>query len=180
MAVVPMEGNAIAAVPGDGAGRAAGNGAGFDLTVYVATQMPHAWRTQAAELFGLDPARLRVVAPFVGGAFGGKAGVAPEHAVAVALARRLGRPVKWVETRSENLISMPHGRGQVQYVQLGCKRDGTIVGMRCQIVADSGAYAGFGGALAMGQTRMMAQGVDRIPRISYECAVALTNTRPLG
>ncbi|MDP9336191.1 MAG: molybdopterin-dependent oxidoreductase, partial [Actinomycetota bacterium] len=102
------------------------------------------------------------------------------HCVAVAAALRLQRPVKWVETRSENLISMPHGRGQVQYVQLGCKRDGTIVGMRCQIVADAGAYAGFGGALAMGPTRMMAQGVYRIPRISYECAVALTNTTPMG
>ena len=76
--------------------------------------------------------------------------------------------MKWVETRSENLISMPHGRGQVQYVQLGCKRDGTIVGMKCQIVGDAGAYAGFGGALAMGPTRMMAQGVYRIPKISYD------------
>src|SRR3977135_2398672 len=75
---------------------------------------------------------------------------------------------------------MPHGRGQVQYVQLGCKRDGTIVGMKCQIVSDSGAYAGFGGALAIGPTRMMAQGVYRIPRISYECAVALTTTTPMG
>src|SRR5947209_11708926 len=62
MAVVPMEGNAIAVVPGD-------DGAGHDLTVHVATQMPHGWRNQAVELFGLDPARLRVVAPLVGGAF---------------------------------------------------------------------------------------------------------------
>src|SRR5438874_2387458 len=141
MAVVPMEGNAIAVVPGD-------DGAGHDLTVYVATQMPHGWRTQAAAMFGLDPARLRVVAPFVGGAFGGKAGVVPEHAVAVAAALRLGRPVKWVETRSENLVAMPHGRGQVQWIELGLRRDGTIVGLRCRVIGDGGAYAGFGGGLA--------------------------------
>ncbi|MDQ1478729.1 MAG: aerobic carbon-monoxide dehydrogenase large subunit [Actinomycetota bacterium] len=173
IAVMPMEGSAIAVVPGD-------DGAGHDLTVYVSTQMPHGFATRIAPVFDLDPAKLRVVAPHVGGAFGGKPGLAAEHCVAVAAARRLKRPVKWVETRSENLIAMPHGRGQVQYVQLGCKRDGTIVGMKCQIVSDAGAYAGFGGALGMGPTRMMAQGVYRIPRISYECAVALTNTTPMG
>jgi len=173
IAVMPMEGSAIAVVPGP-------DGAGHDLTVYVSTQMPHGFANRVAPMFDLDPAKLRVVAPHVGGAFGGKPGLAAEHCVAVAAALRLERPVKWVETRSENLISMPHGRGQVQYVQLGCKRDGTIVGMRCQIVADAGAYAGFGGALAMGPTRMMAQGVYRIPKISYECAVALTNTTPMG
>src|SRR6478672_2987130 len=75
---------------------------------------------------------------------------------------------------------MPHGRGQVQYCELGLTRDGTITGMRVRVVGDAGAYAGFGGALAMGPTRMMAQGVYRIPAISYEAAVALTNTTPVG
>ena len=173
LAVMPMEGNAIAVIPGD-------DGSGHELTVFVSTQMPHGLANRVAPMLDLEPARLRVVAPHIGGAFGGKPGLAAEHCVAVAAARRLGRPVKWVETRSENLISMPHGRGQVQYVQLGCKRDGTIVGMRCQIVGDAGAYAGFGGALAIGPTRMMAQGVYRIPRISFECAIALTNTTPMG
>ena len=120
------------------------------------------------------------VAPHVGGAFGGKPGLMAEHCVAVGVALRLQRTVKWIETRSENLVAMPHGRGQVQYVELGLQRDGTIVGMRCRIVADAGAYGGFGGALAMGPTRMMAQGVYRIPKISYETAVALTNTTPMG
>ena len=165
--------HAIAVIPGS-------DGDGHELTVYVSTQMPHGFANRIAPMFDLDPAKLRVVAPHVGGAFGGKPGLAAEHCVAVAAARRLQRPVKWVETRSENLISMPHGRGQVQYVELGCKRDGTIVGMRCRIVGDAGTYAGFGGALAMGPTRMMAQGVYRIPKISYSCAVALTNTTPMG
>jgi carbon-monoxide dehydrogenase large subunit len=173
MAVLPMEGNAIAVVPGE-------DGAGHDLTVYVATQMPHGWRNQAVELFGLDPARLRVVAPHVGGAFGGKAGVTSEHAVAVAAALRLQRPVKWVETRSENLVAMPHGRGQVQYVELGLRRDGTIVGLRCRIIGDGGAYAGFGGGLAGWTTRLMAQGPYRIPRIGYDVATVATNTTPMG
>jgi carbon-monoxide dehydrogenase large subunit len=173
MAVLPMEGNAVAVVPGE-------DGAGHDLTVYVATQMPHGWRNQAVQMFGLDPARLRVVAPHVGGAFGGKAGVAPEHAVAVAAALRLDRPVKWVESRSENLVAMPHGRGQVQYVELGLRRDGTIVGLRCRIIGDGGAYAGFGGGLAGWTTKLMAQGPYRIPRIGYDVATVATNTTPMG
>jgi len=170
---MPMEGSAIVAIPGD-------DGAGHDLTIYVSTQMPHGFENKLAAMFELDAARVRVIAPHVGGAFGGKPGLGAEHCVVVAAAQRIGRPVKWVETRSENLIGMPHGRGQVQYVELGCKRDGTITGMRCRIIGDAGAYAGFGGALAMGPTRMMAQGVYRIPKISYECAIALTNTTPMG
>ncbi len=142
--------------------------------------MPHGWRNQLVEMFGLDPDRLRVVAPHVGGAFGGKAGVAPEHAVAVAVALRLGRPVKWVESRTENLMAMPHGRGQVQYVELGLRRDGSIVGLRARVIGDGGAYAGFGGGLAGWTTKLMAQGPYRIPRIGYDVATVVTNTTPMG
>ncbi|MGH9072927.1 MAG: xanthine dehydrogenase family protein molybdopterin-binding subunit, partial [Acidimicrobiales bacterium] len=173
VAVVPMEGNAIAVEPGR-------DGTGPEITVHVSTQMPHLFHRMASRLFGIDPAALRVVAPHVGGAFGSKAGVAAEHSAAIAVARRLGRPVKWVETRSENLVAMPHGRGQVQYVELGLRSDGRIVGLRCRMVGDAGAYGGFGGALAMGPTRTMAQGVYRIPAIAYDVAVALTNTTPMG
>ena len=180
MAVLPMEGNAIAVVPGDDGSPSGGPAKPPGLTVYVATQMPHGWRDQAVGMFGLDPARLRVVAPHVGGAFGGKAGVAPEHAVAVAVALRLGRAVKWVESRSENLVAMPHGRGQIQYVELGLRRDGTIVGLRCRVIGDSGAYAGFGGGLAGWTTKLMAQGPYRIPRIGYDVATVATNTTPMG
>jgi len=173
IAVVPMEGNAIAAVPGD-------DGHGHRLTVHLGTQMPHLFMNLAARLFGLPKGSLRVVTPHVGGGFGGKVGVAAEHAVTIAAALRLGRPVKWVEGRSENLVASPHGRGQVQYVELGLRRDATIVGMRVRVVGDAGAYGGFGGGLAMGPTRSMAQGVYRIPRIGYDVAVALTNTTPVG
>ncbi len=172
LAVVPLEGNAITVVPG-------GQEDEHELTVYLSTQMPHLFRSLASHVLGIPPERMRVVAPHVGGGFGGKAGLAAEHSVAVAAARALGRPVGWAETRSENLASM-HGRGQVQYVELGLRRDGGIVGMRCRVVADAGAYAGFGGALAMGPGYAMAQGVYRIPRIGWDVAVALTNTTPMG
>ena len=173
VAAVPLEGEAVAVVPG-------GDGAGHDLTVHVSTQMPHGWKKQLCELLGLEPDRVRVVAPDVGGGFGAKIALAPEHVVAVGVARHLGQPVKWVETRSENLVCMPPGRAQVQYVELGLRHDGTITGLRCRILGDGGAYAGFGGLLAQWTTRMMAQGPYRIPRIRYDAAAVLTNTAPTG
>jgi len=172
VAVAPMEGNAITAVPGD-------DGRGHDLTVYVSTQMPHGLAQRAAEVLDLSVDRIHVVTPDVGGGFGGKAGLSAEHAAVIATARRLGRPVSWVETRTENLMTM-HGRGQVQYVELGLDGDGRITGLRCRVVGDAGAYAGFGGVLPIGPTRLMAQGTYRIPRIAYDVATALTNTAPMG
>ncbi|GAA2547766.1 xanthine dehydrogenase family protein molybdopterin-binding subunit [Pseudonocardia hydrocarbonoxydans] len=170
LAVMPMEGNAIAVRPEpDG-----------ELTIWVSTQMPHGFRTQAAALSGLEPEQVRVIAPHVGGGFGGKAGMLAEHTTAVAVARALGRPVRWVETRSENLVSMPHGRGQIAYYELGLTRAGRITGLRARVVADSGAYAGFGGALALGPTYTMSQGVYDIPKLGYDAAVALTTTTPMG
>ncbi len=173
VAVVPMEGNSIAVIPGD-------DGHGHDLTVYVSTQMPHGFASSVSRTLGLNEGRLRVIAPHVGGAFGGKAGVGYEHAAVIAAARLLGRPLAWVEGRSENLVAMPHGRGQVQWIEMGFDADGRITGMRCRVLGDAGAYAGFGGALAIGPTRMMAQGVYRIPSIRYDVAVAVTNTTPMG
>ncbi len=173
IAVVPMEGNSIAVLPGD-------DGDGHDLTVFVSTQMPHGFAGSVSRTLGLDQARLRVVAPDVGGAFGGKAGVGYEHAAVIAAARLLGRPLAWAEDRSENLVAMPHGRGQVQWIEMGFDAGGRITGMHCRVLSDAGAYAGFGGALAVGPTRMMAQGVYGIPSIRYDVAVAVTNTTPMG
>ncbi|GAA5169900.1 xanthine dehydrogenase family protein molybdopterin-binding subunit [Pseudonocardia eucalypti] len=173
LAVVPMEGNAIIAVPGEDTDE-------HELTVYISTQMPHAWQGMAAGLFGIPKEKVRVIAPHVGGGFGGKAGVMAEHTVAVAAARALKKPVKWAETRSENMVAMPHGRAMVQYAELGLKRDGTITGLRIRVIGDAGAYAGFGGALAVGPAYAMAPGVYRIPKIGYDVAVAVTNTTPVG
>ncbi|MFC5178596.1 xanthine dehydrogenase family protein molybdopterin-binding subunit [Nocardioides taihuensis] len=149
------------------------------LTAWVATQHPHDARDQIAEYSGLEKDQVRVIAPHVGGAFGGKAGIAVEHAVVVEAARAVGRPVKWTETRSEAMLSM-HGRGQVQYAELGLDDEGRITGLRLRVVGDCGAYAGFGGGLALGPTRMMAQGPYRIPKIGYSGIAALTNTAPVG
>ena len=172
LAVAPMEGNALLVTPG-------GPDEPHDVTLHMATQMPHLARASVARTFGLDQDRVRVVAPHVGGAFGGKAGVPAEHVVLVAVARRLGRPVSWAETRSEAMLSM-HGRGQVQFVELGLDEDARITGLRCRVIGDCGAYAGFGGMLAVGPTQMMATGVYDVPRLDYSAIAALTNTTPVG
>ncbi|OLT18628.1 hypothetical protein BJF78_00475 [Pseudonocardia sp. CNS-139] len=96
MAVAPMEPNAIVAEPGP-EGR---------LTMWVSSQWPHRMRDVTAELLGMAPADLRVVCPAVGGGFGGKTPAEPDYVLVAAIARRLGRPVRWVQTRSENLLTM--------------------------------------------------------------------------
>jgi len=169
IAVMPMEGNAIAVIPD-----------GENLTIYVSTQMPHGFAAMAGRILGIDVSKLRVIAPHVGGGFGGKAGLTAEHAAVIAAARLLGRPITWVEGRGENLIGMPHGRGQVQWVEMGLRDDGTITGLHIRVLADAGAYAGFGGALAIGPTRSMAQGVYNIPAIRFDVASIVTNTTPMG
>jgi carbon-monoxide dehydrogenase large subunit len=171
IATAPIEGNAILADPRpEGEAR---------LTIHVATQQPHMARDLLAKFTGLDPQQIRVVVPHVGGAFGGKAGISYGHAAVVAAARELGRPVAWTETRSEAMLSM-QGRGQVQFAELGLTRDGKIVGLRARVIGDCGAYAGFGGVLAVGPTHIMAQGPYEIPQLRYSAIAALTNTAPNG
>jgi aerobic carbon-monoxide dehydrogenase large subunit len=170
LSVAPIEPNAVLVEVDDPE---------HDLVIHMSTQMPHGARSAVARVFGLDKLRVRVVAPHVGGAFGGKAGVPSEHVIAVGVARHLGRATRWTETRSEAQLSM-HGRGQVQYAELGLTRDGHITGLRCRVIGDAGAYAGFGGALAEGSTYLMAQGVYQIPRLSFDAVAALTNTTPMG
>ena len=169
VAVVPMEPNSFAAVPG----------ADGRLTVYASTQMPHLIQPALSTLLDLPAERIRVIAPHVGGGFGGKAGTSPEYAVVAAAARKVGRPLTWTETRSEDMVALPHSRAQVQYVELGCKTDGTFTGLRARIVGDSGAYPGIG-TLLPGGTRRMSQGTYRLPKLSVDIACATTNTTPTG
>jgi carbon-monoxide dehydrogenase large subunit len=117
------------------------------------------------------------VATAVGGGFGAKAGMYPEFAIVATAARKLGRPLKWSETRSENMTAMTHGRGQIQYIELGLKRDGTFTGLRGRIVCDGGAYPGIGAFLPY-LTRTMSQGVYRIPSVQMNAKSAITNTTP--
>jgi carbon-monoxide dehydrogenase large subunit len=119
---------------------ALGDPHGERITLYSATQVPHIARFVLSLVTGIPEDRLRVVAPDVGGGFGSKLQVYGEEALILALAKRLRRPVKWIETRSENLMAAHHGRDQVNYVTLAAKRDGTLTGCKVRIVCDLGAY----------------------------------------
>ncbi len=113
---------------------------GENLTLYSSTQIPHIARLLLAGMLDMPEDKIRVVAPDVGGGFGAKLQVYAEEALVLALARRLGRAVKWTESRSEHMSTSHHGRDQVAHVTLGAKRDGTLTGVKARIVADLGAY----------------------------------------
>ncbi len=115
-------------------------GPGGDVTVYSATQVPHVLRFGLALVLGIDEARVRVIAPDVGGGFGSKLDVYAEEALAVALARRLRRPVKWTEERSEGYVATIHGRDFVTTYELAATKDGKILGCRADVKAAMGAY----------------------------------------
>jgi len=169
LAPVPLEVNAAAAVP-EGDDR---------LTIWVSNQHPFGVRGPLAEAIGLPEANVRAVCPAVGGGFGAKIGLYAEYAVIAAAARRLGRPVRWVETRSESMIAMTHGRAQVQDVEIGARADGTIVGLRAHVIADVGAYPALAVFLPT-LTRMMSAGVYTIPKVDVRASVAVTNTTTVG
>ncbi|HEY2877571.1 xanthine dehydrogenase family protein molybdopterin-binding subunit [Nocardioides sp.] len=168
IATAPIEGNAILVRPTD-----------TGIEAWVSTQHPHMAKDLLAKAIGVEAEHVRIVAPHVGGAFGGKAGTSSDHAAIAIAARRLGRPVKWVETRSEAMLSM-QGRGQVQYAELGVRNDGTITGLRLRVLGECGAYAGFGGALAVGPTYIMTPGPYVVPRMRFDAIAVMTNTAPVG
>ncbi len=120
---------------------------GGDLTVWSATQIPNFLRLFLALQLGMSEDRVRAIAPDVGGGFGSKLQIYGEEILLGWVTRELGRPVKWVETRSENMMAAHHGRDQIAYVKLGANRDGTFVGLHVRIIQDLGAYAMFLGPL---------------------------------
>jgi len=168
LAGVPMEGNGILAVPTDGG-----------LTCWVSTQAPHSIHAAYAPMLGLDPAQLHVICPWVGGGFGPKAAPYIEHLVVAAAALKLGRPVKWTETRSEDMVSLVQGRDYVMTARLGVTSAGKIVGLDGSVVASAGAYPGLGAILPM-LTQMMSVGVYAIPNVRFKATTALTNTTTIG
>jgi carbon-monoxide dehydrogenase large subunit len=168
MAVAPLEPRATAAQPGDD-GR---------LTVWLSTQTPHQDRDGIAGALGLEPGQVRVVAPDVGGGFGGK-GLAVEDVVIAWLARDIGRTVRWTETRGENLVAMNQGRAQLTDFELGGSRDGRIEALRLSILQDAGAYPGIGAFLPQ-LTAMMSSGVYDIPKIEVDVKVVVTNATPVA
>jgi carbon-monoxide dehydrogenase large subunit len=168
IAAAPLEPRACAAEVGED-GR---------LTVWLSTQTPHSDRDGLARALRLEGDRVRVVAPDVGGGFGGK-GLCVEAVIVAWLARATGRPVRWTETRSENLIAMHHGRAQRLRFELGGSADGRIRALRLDILQDAGAYPGLGAFLA-NLTGMMASGVYGIPKIEIEIRAVATNSTPTG
>jgi aerobic carbon-monoxide dehydrogenase large subunit len=113
---------------------------GDAVTVWSSTQIPHVLRVMLALTFGIPEHKIRVIAPDVGGGFGGKLQVTPEEFLCTLVARRLGKPVKYTESRSESLMSGHHGRDQIQDITLTANRDGTFTGLDVHLLADMGAY----------------------------------------
>ena len=165
LAAVPIECNAVVAEP-DGEG---------GLRMWTSTQVPFDVRTYVAESLGLPETAVRVIAGDVGGAFGAKLMTYPEQSVVAALARKLDRPVRWFEYRTENMVAMTHGRGHVQNVALGATRDGSLVGLEADVIADAGAYAGLAPPLIV-FTAMLATSVYEIPKLRYRATSVFTNT----
>jgi carbon-monoxide dehydrogenase large subunit len=168
----------IAACPIEPRSNAAMVGEDGRLTIWLSTQTPHQDRDGLAGVLGLDPGLVHVIAPDVGGGFGGK-GMAAEDVLLAWTARAVGEPVRWTETRSENLVAMHQGRAQEIDFELGGDRDGQIKALRLKILQDGGAYPGLGAFLAH-LTAMMASGVYKIPKIEISILALTTNTTPTG
>ncbi len=150
------------------------------LTVWTSTQEAHAIRDGLSRVLGLEARRIRVITPDVGGGFGAKLNVYPEDAVVAEVARRLRRPVKWIETRRENLLTTTHGRAQVFEVEAAAERDGRIRGIRCRVLGDLGAECLYVTAIIPTLTPLMIQGPYEIPAIRCELLGLYTNTCPTG
>ncbi len=169
MAVAPIEPRACAAVWD-----------GERLTQWACSQGAHNTRAGIAARLGLTNEQVRVIVPDVGGGFGGKQGTYPEEIMVGWLAINLGRPMRWVESRTEHMVAFAHGRGQVQYATLGGTRDGTLLAYKLHVVQDCGGYPSNFGALMPMMTRTMASGCYHLPKIEYSSQSVLTNTTPVG
>jgi aerobic carbon-monoxide dehydrogenase large subunit len=151
---------------------------GDNYTLWSSTQVPHILRVMLAMITGVPEHKLRVIAPDVGGGFGGKLQVTPEEVISLLVARRLGKPVKWTETRSESLMSAHHGRDQIQYIDIASDREGNLKGLRCRILSDMGAYLRLvsPGVPVLGA--FMYVGIYKFPAYRFDCRGVFTNKVP--
>lgn len=170
LAGAPMEANGAVAIPND---------AGDGLTLWVSHQAPHSIHPAVAGLLGLEVDNVRIVTPWVGGGFGPKAAFYVEYFLAAYAAMQLGQPVKWTELRSENMVSMCHGRAMVMEAKLGLTKDGKITGYQADVVADAGSYPALGAILPM-LTQLLAPAVYEVPKIKFGGISVLTNTTFIG
>jgi len=149
---------------------------GGQFTMWSATQIPHILRLMLALTTNTPEHKLRVVAPDVGGGFGGKLQVTPEEVITLLAAKRVHKPVKYTETRSESLLSAHHGRDQIQQLDIAARRDGTITGFKVRLLANMGAYLGLvtPGVPILGA--FMFNAIYKIPAYRFECTGVFTNT----
>lgn len=169
LAGAPMENNGILAEPQpDGT-----------LTCWISHQAPHGAHAAISGALGMEGSQLRVVCPWVGGGFGPKAAVYVEYLVTAAAARKLDQPVKWAETRGEDMVSLVHGRDYVMTAKLGVKNDGTFTGLEGDVTAAAGAYPAIGAILPM-LTQMMAVGVYDIEKVKFATRAVITNNTTVG
>jgi carbon-monoxide dehydrogenase large subunit len=169
VAPAPMESRSAAAVWGED-GR---------LVAWIPNQGAQGTRAALAAMLKVSPDKVRVITPDVGGAFGAKFGADPEHALVAWTARRLGRPVRWSETRYENLMGMTHGRGQLQTVTIGGRRDGTVLAYRLEVLQDCGGYPRIG-TLLPSLTLLMTPGTYAFAKVESAARSVVTTTTPMG
>lgn len=152
---------------------------GDRLTHLTATQGSHDNQAQLCQVYGLAPDRVHVVTPDVGGSFGAKFRAYPEETLLGWLSAKVRRPVGWAETRTESMINLGHGRGQIQHVALGGRRDGTLTHYHLDVVQDAGAYPLIAAFLPR-QTMTMLTGPYSIEHASFTNVSVVTNTAPNG
>ncbi len=148
------------------------------LTVWSSTQVPHFVRLFLAVLLGMSEERVRVIAPEVGGGFGQKLQVYGEEIALAVISRQLGHPVKWVETRSENMMAAHQGRDQIATVRMGAKQDGKITAFHVQIIADLGAYNMLLTPLIPSLGAFVMGGCYKIPNVRTDIVGVFTNKTP--
>lgn len=148
---------------------------GEQLTMWTATQIPHIVRFALAATTGVPESKIRVIAPDVGGGFGGKLQVTPEEWLAWWVARQLGRPVKYTETRSESLMAAHHGRDQWQRLTLAADKQGKVTGLKVDLLADLGSYVALigGGVPVLGA--FMFNAIYKFPAYHFSMQSVLTN-----
>ena len=149
---------------------------GEQVTMWTSTQVPHILRFLIAATTGMPESKIRVIAPDVGGGFGGKLQTTPEEFITLAVARKLGKPAKYTETRSESLLSAHHGRDQYQMLTLAATKDGTVTGLKVDLLANLGAYVAIvgGGVPVLGA--WMFHAIYKFPAYQFNCQTVLTNT----
>ncbi|NQW72241.1 MAG: molybdopterin-dependent oxidoreductase, partial [Actinobacteria bacterium] len=164
-----MEPRAVVAAP---------MGMSEEITIWSSTQIPHVLRVLLALVTGIPENNLRVVAPDVGGGFGGKLQCYREEILVTQLARKLGRPIKWTETRSEDMVATHHGRDQIQDIEIAATSDGKMLGLKVTLLANMGAYLQIitPGVPLLGM--FMYPAIYKLDAYDFKCTGVFTNTTP--